>query len=370
MKIIVAPDKFKGSLDSFEICEAVREGLARANRDLNIITFPMADGGDGFGNIVKHYMQTESVACKTVDALGRAIDSGYEWDPRNRRAIIEMALASGLYLLKDNERDPMLTSTFGTGVLVKDAIEKGALSIILGLGGSATNDAGTGILAALGFTFLNADDDPLEPCGRSLGEIKKIKQPSHLPAIKFELACDVKNVLYGPTGAAHVYAPQKGANAQQVMALDEGLKNFAQLLVKETGKDVATIPGAGAAGGIAAGLIPFFDVELKSGIEMIIDASNLKNEMPTAQLLITGEGRIDTQSGTGKVVGYMASLAASYNVPCHAICGEATLDVDGLKNLGLQRTVSLTGPSVTREQAVKDARKLIVEKIGGLLDGL
>ena len=370
MKIIVAPDKFKGSLSSFEICAAVIEGITNSNRNSKVLAFPMADGGDGFGKVMKHYLKTESVHCNTVDPLGRLITAIYEWDQQNSTAIIEMAVASGLYLLNDDEKNPWLTSTFGTGLMIKDAIKKGAKSIILGLGGSATNDAGTGILAALGFEFLDGSHRTVEPCGGTLGEMKRIQMPADIPAIKFQIACDVTNVLYGKQGAAYVYGPQKGADAQQVAALDRGLKNFSHVLLQLKGGDVSNIPGTGAAGGIAAGLIPFFEVEMKSGIEMIVDVSGIENELRHAQLLITGEGRIDLQSGEGKVVGYMASLADRNKIPCFAICGEMKLDQAGLKNLRLQKTLALTSSSITKEEAIANARSLIVEKIGELVTGL
>lgn len=370
MKVIIAPDKFKGSLNTFELCSIIREGVSGISRHIETITFPMADGGDGFAAVMKHYLGTTTIACNTVDPLGRPIAASYEWYEPGKTAIIEVAIASGLALLKKQELNPLLASTYGTGLMVKDAIDKGATGIILGLGGSATNDGGTGILAALGFRFLNDKMEEIPASGAGLELIRSIEPPAGMQAIKFEIACDVENTLYGGQGAAHIYAPQKGADAVQVQQLDNGLRNFAGVLAQHTDIDIANIPGAGAAGGIAAGLMPFFDVEMKKGIKMIVDAGQIRESMEQAVLLITGEGKIDGQSGTGKVVGYLASLAALYDIPCHAICGEVALDAEEQRKLGLAHVVSLVDESTGREDAIKNARQLILKKAKLLLNDL
>jgi len=367
MKIIVAPDKFKGSLTSFEVCNAISKGIRRADKSAKVFEFPMADGGDGFAAVMKHYHKTDTVYCDTVDPLGRSLAVSYEWNENEKVAIIEMAVASGLVLLKQEELNPMLTSTLGTGLIIKNAMEKGANKIIFGLGGSATNDAGTGILSALGFQFADENDKLLQACGGNLLNMKKIIKPLFIPTIKFEIASDVENILYGPQGAAYVYAPQKGAGEEQVKALDKGLQNFAAIIKKETGKDVSSIRGTGAAGGIAAGLLPFFNVEIKKGIEMIIDASKIKTELTDADLLITGEGKIDEQSKEGKVVGYMAELGREYDIPCIALCGILELEETGIKILGLQKAVAISNSSITREEAMKNGSKLLAGKASDIL---
>ncbi|MEJ0103003.1 MAG: glycerate kinase [Bacteroidota bacterium] len=257
MKIIIAPDKFKGSLTAFEVCTAIEAGIKTIDGNRDIFSFPMADGGDGFAAIMQYYLHTETIHCPAVDPLHRPIEASYQWNETTRTAIIEMAVTSGLVLLNDEERNPFLTSTYGTGLLIKDAIEKGAVKLLLGIGGSATNDGGTGILEALGFQLRDINGNLLTANGQNLLAIKKIIPPV-LPNIKFEIACDVQNVLYGINGASFVYAPQKGANEQQVKILDEGLHNLAGILLQQTGKDVADIPGTGAAGGIPASLMCFF----------------------------------------------------------------------------------------------------------------
>jgi glycerate kinase len=368
MKIIVAPDKFKGSLTSFEVSKAISKGIKRADKSVKLFEFPMADGGDGFAAVMKHYYKTNTVNCDTVDPLGRKLAVSYEWNENEKTAIIEIAVASGLVLLKQEELNPMLTSTLGTGLIIKDAIGKGARKIILGLGGSATNDAGTGILSALGFQFADESDKLLQASGGNLLNMKKIMKPSFIPTIKFEIASDVQNTLYGPQGAAYVYAAQKGADEEQVKTLDKGLQNFAAIIKNETGKDISSIPGTGAAGGIAAGLLPFFNVEMKKGIEMIVDASKIKTDLTDADLLITGEGKIDEQSGEGKVVGYMAKLAGEYDIPCIAVCGILELKEAGIKTLGLQKAVAISNSSITKEEAMKNARELLTEKASELLN--
>lgn len=370
MKIIVAPDKFKGSLTSFEVCKAISAGIKKWDPSIEVVELAMADGGDGFAAIMKHYLTTDTLYCDTVDALGRNITVSYQWNEKRRTAIIEMAVASGLVLLNEQERNPLLTSSIGTGLLIKDAIGRGAAKIILGLGGSATNDGGTGILAALGFQFVNEHGDLLPASGKSLLAIKKIIAPSFIPVLKLEIACDVQNVLYGPQGAAYVYAPQKGASREQVQYLDKGLKNFAAVIKEQTRKDISTIAGTGAAGGIAAGLLPFFDVRMKKGIELIIAASKIKRQLTDASLLITGEGKIDEQSSAGKVVGYMAGLAKQYDIPCVALCGVLQLGKSGLNTLGLQHAIAISDGLVNKEEAMKNASELLIKKMPGILDFL
>jgi len=362
MKIVIAPDKFKGSLTSFEACEIIAQGFKQADPSVRLCLFPMADGGDGFANVMKHYLGTNTINCETVDPLERKISASYEWSSTKEIAIIEMAVASGLILLKDAERNPLKTSTYGTGLLINDAIGKGTSQIILGLGGSATNDGGIGILAALGFQFIDASDTILKACGENLLEIKTIISPQVIPKVKLEIACDVQNTLFGPNGAAYVYARQKGANDETIRQLDDGLKHFARILKQQTNHDVAHVPGSGAAGGIAAGLMAFFDIQIKSGVHLVIDTSGVNQEIADADLLVTGEGKIDEQTLSGKVVSELTSLALSHNVPVVAFCGVAELNNSQFNKLGLQFIGPLVSGSVTKEQAMKDARNILHKK--------
>jgi glycerate kinase len=362
MKIIIAPDKFKGSLTSFEVCRAISNGIKKADKEIDVSTFPMADGGDGFAAVMKYYVQTETIYCTTVDPLGQKISVSYEWNAESKTAIIETAVASGLVLLKEEERNPLLTSTLGTGLLIKLAIDKGATKIILGLGGSATNDGGTGILSALGFQFFDKDGLELKANGANLLLIKEIITPSSIADIKFQIASDVENLLYGLKGAAYIYAPQKGADKKQVELLDEGLKNFAAIIKHQTGKDVASVRGSGAAGGIAAGLLAFYDTEIKKGTDIVIEAAKIENKLTGVDLIITGEGKIDEQSSQGKVIGSISALAKKYDIPCIAVCGISDLDEMKTTTMGFKKVIALTDQSTRIEDAIKNAFQLLEEK--------
>lgn len=362
MKIIIATDKFKGSLTSFEVCRSVAAGIKLVDPEVNIYSFPMADGGDGFAAVLKYYRQTQTVNFATVDPLNRTINASYEWDEQNKTAIIELAVASGLALLKDEERNPLLTSTYGTGLLIDNALKKGAKKIILGLGGSATNDAGTGILKALGFVFLDANEKELKPLGGNLLLIKKIVRPAVLPNIIFEIACDVQNPMFGENGAAFVYAPQKGADIDGVHLLDKGLRQFNEILFQQTGKDTSQIAGTGAAGGIAAGLMCYFSVELKSGIDMVVLSSGIESVLPNANIVITGEGRIDDQSKEGKVVQKIAALAKQNSVPVIGLCGSLQLDILGIRQLGLDYASAICKEPSSLLSSINDAYYLLQQK--------
>jgi glycerate 2-kinase len=366
MKIIIAPDKFKGSLTSEEVCTAIKEGLYdTGKKDMEVLCFPMADGGDGFNIVLQHYFHTESISIETVDALGRSIRASYQWNSSSRIAIIEMATASGLVLLKPEERNPLYTSTYGTGLLIKDALQRGATRIVLGLGGSATNDAGIGILAALGFLFVNEAGDVLEPVGGNLSEICSVIHPQKMPEIAFEVAADVDNPLFGSKGAAYVYGPQKGADKEMVVLLDNGLRDFAALIKKERTVDIASFPGAGAAGGIAAGLSAFFKLDMKKGVELVLAANKLEEELHDTDLLITGEGRIDDQSGSGKVVGTIAALAKKNELPCIAFCGLLEATEQDLSDLGVTAAFAIADPAKSTEENMKNAYTLLREKVRG-----
>jgi glycerate 2-kinase len=363
MKIIIAPDKFKGSLSSFEVCDAIVEGLRNAPQQIEAMPFPMADGGDGFATVLKHYLITESISCNTLDPFGRSITAAYEWQEGTRTAIIEVAAASGLVLLSQQEKNTLKASTIGTGLLIKDAIARGALKIILGLGGSATTDAGTGILSALGFIFYDGQGNQLPPTGENLHLVRDILSPAQLPSIHFEIAVDVQNVLYGPQGAAFIYAPQKGADMNTVKMLDEGLENFSSMLFKKTGRDVSKFPGSGAAGGIAAGIQAFFQVSMRKGIEVVMNAAGLEESIQNADLLITGEGKIDDQSGYGKVVGSVCALARKYEIPCIAVCGVLAIDEKAIHAMGLRYAVAIRNDVNTDEEAMQQAARLVTEKM-------
>lgn len=342
MKILVAPDKFKGSLSSFEACKSITQGILEINDQIELLPFPMADGGDGFAAVLKYYLHTQTVTCKSFDPLMRPIDTAYEWDSKTKTAIIELAAASGLQLLNRQDRNPLKTSTYGTGIMIQHAIKTGAQKIVLGLGGSATNDAGMGILAALGFQFLDFYGNALKPAGESLQFIQSIISPPINVKIPIEIACDVENVLYGFNGAAYVYAAQKGAAENDLSVLDQGLQNFAKILQSQTAMDIAFFPGAGAAGGVAAGLVPYFDVTITGGAKLIIEKSSLAAKLKGIDLIITGEGKLDSQSFNGKVISNITRLAALQHIPVIALCGKLAITTQQVKEMGLLAAYSIS----------------------------
>lgn len=361
MKIIIAPDKFKGSLTSKQACESIVSGIKQVTPGAEVFQFPMADGGDGFDEVMQYYLTTETVTCNTVDVLMKPMKAAYQWLADTKTAIISVAAASGLASLKKEERNPLLTSTYGTGLLVKDAVEKGANKIMLGLGGSATNDAGIGILAALGFQFKNSDNDLLKPTGGNLSLINKIIPPSSIPKIEFTIACDVENKLFGKNGAAFVYAAQKGADENAIIELDNGLKNIAAVLQSHTKRAIAEIKGTGAAGGIAASLLSYFDCKIESGAKLIIDSSGIESDLSNADLLITGEGKLDNQSGYGKVIYELSAVAKKSNLPVIALCGKVDVDRQQISRYGLASAYEIVSGDIDEITAIKDAPALLTK---------
>ena len=321
MNVVLCPDKFKGSLTSEEVCQALSTGILRIHSKCNIITHPMADGGDGSVKVIKTKLDLKEVFLHTVDPLGRDMEASYSVSMD--AAFIELANASGLILLQDYERNPQFTSTRGTGLMIKDALEKGYKKIYLFIGGSATNDGGIGIAQALGFDFLAKNGDQLEPIGRNLDKIKTIRNNQHFDFKKIEIIvlCDVTNPMYGHNGAAHIYARQKGAMDEEIVKLDNGLKNYASILKQEMNKDLGEIPGMGAAGAVGASLVGLLGAEIQNGFQMLADLTQLEKKIEDADLVITGEGRIDQTSFQGKVVGNVLSLCKKNVTPCGIVGG-------------------------------------------------
>lgn len=368
MKIIIAPDKFKGSLTSFEVCNAIEQGLMRAGIGGDVYNFPLADGGDGFAAVMKHYMEMKTIQCQTVDPLNRPLTGNYQWSEKTKTAVIEMAVASGIALLKLDELDPFKASTYGTGLLVKDAIEKGAERIILGIGGSATNDGGVGILTALGFVFYDGHQQPIhDPAGGQLSQIRSMNKPANLPGIDWDICCDVNNLFFGINGAAYVYGPQKGASEEDVRELDAGLENFAKVLFTTTGNNISEVPGAGAAGGVAGGLMAALNATLLAGIDRVLDASHIHAALDNADLVITGEGKLDHQSLQGKVVGSVADLAGKKNIPCIAFCGRLDLSFKEIQEAGLKAAFTIAPESTSLDESIKNARFFLQDKTANVM---
>ncbi len=359
MTILLAPDKFKGSLDSFELCRAMAEGIRQANDAINIISLPLADGGDGFAKVMGHYLHTTTIKVSTTNANDRLIEGSFEWSAQSQTAIIELATASGISQLENGERNPLKTSTYGTGLLMKAAIENGAKKIIVGIGGSATNDGGTGILSALGYRFMDEKGMELAPCGASLQHIKTIKAPDKVIDTTFIIACDVANSLLGANGAAYVYAAQKGASEAAIILLEKGMLQYAMLLEKTIGILIREIPGMGAAGGTCASLMLLPAITLQKGMDIVFEYSDFHHQLLKADCVFTGEGTFDKQTLNGKVVYAVASAAKALNIPAIAICGKVDADLDVIKQCGLSYITSISNEQMSIEESMTRAFELV-----------
>ena len=323
-KIVIASDSFKGSLSSAEVAACGERAVHRLCPDCKVVQLPVADGGEGTVETLTAALGGQSVTAIVHDPLGRLITARYGWIAQEQTALIEMAAASGLPLLPLEERNPWLTSTYGTGELIQNALERGCHKFLIAIGGSATNDGGMGLLQALGFRFLDAEGKELPGCGGSLQQIQQIDSSGvlvDLAQCQFTVACDVTNPFYGPTGAAYVFAPQKGADAEMVEALDQGLRHFAQLIHTTQGIAIDQLAGAGAAGGLGGGLVAFLNARLTPGIEMVLDALRFDTQITGADLIITGEGKLDAQTCMGKTPLGILRRAQQQGIPVVALGG-------------------------------------------------
>ena len=327
-KVVVASDSFKGCLSSWQVAEAVSNGVHDVMPECEVVNLAVADGGEGTGEALSHALDGVRRTVSVSDPLGRQVDASY-YICSDKTAVMEMSQACGLTLLMPQERNPMHASTYGFGQMIADALSEGIRRFIIGIGGSATNDAGIGMLASLGYRFMDKDGNELKPCGASLAEIEVVDLRYVNPSLKdaeFMVACDVDSPFCGPDGAAYVYGPQKGATLQMVEDLDEGMRSFAKVISSTTGVEVADMPGAGAAGGLGGALKAFLNASMHRGADMVLDAVGFDQAIKDADLVITGEGRIDSQTLTGKLPYVVAERAAYRNIPVVAICGYAQVD--------------------------------------------
>lgn len=355
MTILLAPDKFKGSLTALEVCQAMTEGILWAMPDATVVAVPMADGGEGTADVLT---QATNGTWRTVfvqDPLGRPVEAGYGISGDGQTAFIEMAQASGLRLLKSSEYDPFQANTFGTGELIADAMGQGVNKIVLGIGGSATNDAGTGMAAALGWRFLDKSGQGVRPCGSNLAQIQTIIPPNSTWRGSVEVACDVTNPLIGPQGAAYVYGPQKGASPTDLPTLDAGMKHWAEVVKAQFDVDLSTMPGAGAAGGLGAGAVLFLKGQLTEGVNLVIKHTQLAGRMTGADLVLTGEGRIDNQTLQGKLIAGITRLAQNQSIPVVALCGSLNLSPNELTALGLTSAFSIMPGPTSLDDALTNA---------------
>lgn len=339
VKIAIAPDSFKGTLTALEAAEHIESGLRQALSGISVRKIPMADGGEGTVRAIVESTGGKFVTRRVSDPLGRKVKATYGLSGDGRTAVIEMASASGLALLKKSERNPLVTSTYGTGELIRDALRHRPKRILVGIGGSATNDAGAGMARALGAKLFDKDGNPLADGGGSLDRLARIDMSGldeRIADVSVEVACDVDNPLTGKHGAAQVYSPQKGATPVMVRQLDEALKHFAKVASGDLEADILEVPGSGAAGGLGGGLMAFLGAELKPGIDIVIESVKLKRRLKGADLVITGEGRMDDQTVYGKTPAGVAKTAGELGIPVIAICGSLGRNVQKVRTVGIR----------------------------------
>ncbi len=355
MKIVLALDSFKGCLSAREVCDAAAEGIRSVRADVDVVSFPMADGGEGTAEALMSALGGEWVPQTVTGPLSSMkVDAGFAWLPAEKTAVVEMAVASGLPLLKPEERNPLEATTFGTGELIKAAIEKGAEKILLTVGGSATNDGGVGAAEALGWKITEESMVP----------------PENLEMPEVDVLCDVTNPLCGPNGASHVYGPQKGATPEMVEILDSKLWKLSEKVFQCLEKDIRDLPGAGAAGGLAFGAVAFMDGKLVRGIDTVMEVCGLAKALVGADWVLTGEGKFDSQSVQGKVVDGVARLAAAAGAKTGVFSGTVLMEEPEWRAAGIETVYRLNPPDMDLDEAISRSREHLVEAVASFARGL
>jgi len=361
LKIVVAPNALKGSLGAAAAAEAMAAGVRLAAPGAEIVQVPVADGGDGLlevlgGNDLQH------IPCRVTGPLGSPVAATLLYSADRRLAVIEMATAAGLALLPPGELDPMQASTFGVGELLRLALDCGAQHIIIGIGGSATSDGGTGLARALGARFLDTGGNELPGNAAALPHVHRMDLEAldtRLPQTRIDVICDVDNPLLGPQGAARVFAPQKGASPAQVSAIEAGLEKLAGLVEQQLGRDIRKLPGGGAAGGLGAGLVAFLQAELRPGAALVLELVGFEASLAGAGLVLTAEGRLDGQTAHGKAPAAVARLARQHGIPCIALAGSVATDLEALQAAGISACFSLCPGPLALEDAMQQATPLL-----------
>lgn len=363
MRILLVPDKFKGSLTAKQVISGLEEGIRAVLPKAEIDAVIASDGGDGFLQAIAAMRSVREVQVPVHDPLGRPISASYLMEEDDKIAYIELAAASGLVLLARDELAPLSTSTYGTGLQIRHALDSGANTIYLGLGGSATNDGGTGIARALGYRFLDKSGKELFVNGGNLSNISRIIPPSVPFNSRIIAVNDVNNPLLGPEGAARVYAPQKGAGPEEVETLESGLNHLADLVKAQLGKDISTAPGAGAAGGTAFGLKAFLDASFTSGASFVFELAGLDEKLKVTDMLVTGEGKIDQQTLHGKLIQELVRKAKQYDLEVWAVCGISEVSQDQLQVEGIDRLIEIADPRKSLSENMKQAYPLLVKAV-------
>ena len=370
MNIVIAPDSFKECLSASEVSECISKGILKVYPKAKVKALPISDGGEGLLESLVLPFEGKIVSVKVKDPLNRDINAQYGILKDFKTAIIELAKASGLELLKDEEKDPLTTSTFGTGQLIKDALDKGCRKLIIGIGGSATNDGGTGIAKALGIKFLDASNNELELGGghlKSLDRIDISNLDKRIKGCEVIVACDVTNPLTGNHGSSFIYGAQKGGSPDVVRVLDNNLKRYADIIKSTFNKDIDKIPGAGAAGGTGAGLLTFLDAKLVSGIDLILKTLQIEEHIKQADMVITGEGKIDKQTLNGKTILGISRLAKKHRIPVIVITGKIGDDIDDIYAQGVTAIHSIVNKPMTLDTSMKHADTLITSCVENVI---
>lgn len=355
MKVLIAIDSFKGSLTSMQAGQAAASGIKRVYPEAETMVRPIADGGEGTVNALVDGMGGEMQVIQVTGPLGQAVDAEYGIISSSKTAIIEMSAAAGITLVPDKERNPLNTTTYGVGEMIIDAIKKGCRNFIVGIGGSATNDGGVGMLQALGFGFWNKEGAAISLGGKGLGELAHITDDKALPELKectFHIACDVTNPLCGPKGCSAIYGPQKGADAAMIEQMDQWLLDYSELVKKIRPDADKDFPGAGAAGGIGYAFLSFLNGQLKNGIDLILRETRLEQYIKQADIVITGEGRLDAQTTMGKAPSGIASIAKKYDKPVIGFAGCVTEDAGACNQCGIDAFFPVLRKVCTLEEAM------------------
>jgi glycerate kinase len=358
MRIVIAPDSFKGSISAKELCLAIEEGIRRVVPTADVVHMPMADGGEGTIESMVFALGGSVQEATVHDPLGREIKASYGVLEDGQTVIIEMAQASGLPLLREHERNPLITSSVGTGELIRHCLDEGYRHILISLGGSATNDAGVGMLNILGVQFLDSEGYLLPEGGAGLNKLERIDTSNMDPRLKetrFVVVSDVRNSLCGTNGASQVFGPQKGASPEDVILLDQALRRFGDVVNEQLNIDIISLPGSGAAGGMGAAAVAFLQAEMRSGIDLILEYYHFDDHIVGADLLITGEGKLDSQTLSGKVISGLCKKASAHNIPVVALCGSVELSSALMVDLGLTACLPIVKGPCRLEEAIANS---------------
>lgn len=355
-KFIIAPDSFKESLDAFQVAVAIKEGLSKVFKDDEFLLIPMADGGEGTSEVIIHAMEGEFRKIKVTGPLGEEIVAKYGLASKKKTAVIEIAAACGLDLVEREKRNPLYTTTYGVGEIILDALDNGIEHLIIGLGGSSTNDGGLGMLQALGVKAYDNEGNEVGLGGKELIKIKSIDLScidSRIKNICIEVACDVENPFVGGSGATYIFGPQKGADASTVEELEKGMKNYATVIKGAYNVDIGNMPKAGAAGGLGGAFI-LLGCKLVKGIDNVLKHTNFEDRVKDADYIFTGEGSIDSQTRYGKTISGIANVAKKYDIPVIVLAGKVGDDIESLYDIGVTSVFGIVDKPKNLQEALKD----------------